>query len=260
MPAEESSYRLRVHRLKLAYYNRVRRWRQGSIRPFAGTVSDVDSSCDIGRLFVEHKGTMVHKWVHYLPAYAEQFERFRGRPIRFLEIGVSHGGSLQMWRSYFGDQATIFGIDVNPECAALNGRGGQVRIGSQADAAFLAEVVREMGGVDVVLDDGSHVAEHQRASFDALFPVLSIDGMYAIEDLHTAYWPKHGGGYRRRGTFIEVTKAIIDDMHHWYHGRASRAIPGGAAVRSVAIYDSIVFISKGDGLRPRHARVGEPGL
>ena len=71
------------------------------------------------------------------------FGAYRGKKIRFLAIGVSKGGSLQMWRKYFGEDAIIYGIDIDPECAQLDGIAGQVRIGSQADTAFLESVVAE---------------------------------------------------------------------------------------------------------------------
>jgi hypothetical protein len=51
-----------------------------------------------------------------------------------------------------------------------------------------------MGGIDVVIDDGSHVAEHQKISFDVLFPLVSDDGLYLCEDLHTSYWKEFQGG------------------------------------------------------------------
>lgn len=60
-------------------------------------------------------------------------------------IGVGKGGSLRMWRRYFGDEAVIFGIDVEPDRAQLGGGDGEVRIGSQADPSFLRSVVGEMG-------------------------------------------------------------------------------------------------------------------
>lgn len=114
-------------------------------------------------LFVNNKGAIVHKWHHYIPLYDRYFSSFRGRKMRFLEIGVSNGGSLQMWRKYFGDDAIIFGIDTDPKCETLNGLAGQVRIGSQTDHGFLESVLKEMGGVDIVLDDGSHHMEHTSA-------------------------------------------------------------------------------------------------
>ena len=81
-------------------------------------------------IFVANKDNVVHKWHHYIPLYDKYFSNFRNRQVRFLEIGVSKGGSLQMWRKYFGEDAIIFGIDIDPECEKYNGLGGQVRIGS----------------------------------------------------------------------------------------------------------------------------------
>jgi hypothetical protein len=145
-------------------------------------------------LFAKNRGVVVHKWHHYIPLYDRYFSPFRGRPVRFLEIGVSNGGSLQMWRKYFGDDAIIFGIDIDPRCESLNGLAGQVRIGSQVDNNFLESVVKEMGGLDIVLDDGSHHMKHVPATIKYLFPRLSHGGIYMIEDLCTAYWKSYGGG------------------------------------------------------------------
>jgi hypothetical protein len=63
--------------------------------------------------FTDHQGRVIHKWHQYFDVYHNHFNRFRGKNITFLEIGVSQGGSLQMWRKYFGPQAKIYGIDIN---------------------------------------------------------------------------------------------------------------------------------------------------
>ena len=210
---------------------------------------------DLSRLFAENQGPMVHKWHHYIPIYDRYFAAWRGKPLRFLEIGVSQGGSLQLWRHYFGPQATIFGIDINPACAQYDGQAGSVRIGSQADPAFLQRVVAEMGGIDIVLDDGSHRMDHVRASLEALFPHLATGGLYLIEDLHTAYWPGYGGGYRNRRNFFNVLRQIMDDMHRWYHDRADRLPALGGAVSAIHVHDSIVVIEKNPVFAPVHSEV-----
>src|SRR6056297_2733088 len=86
----------------------------------------------LAKLFSQNDGPTVHKWHHYIPLYDTYFSRYRNTNVRFLEIGVAEGGSLQMWRKYFGPSATIFGIDIDEGCARLNGHSAQVRIGSQA--------------------------------------------------------------------------------------------------------------------------------
>jgi hypothetical protein len=226
-------------------------------------------STDVGRIIADHDGRLIHKWIQYLSAYSEQFADHRDgvrtteggrRPLRFLEIGVSHGGSLEVWRRYFGPDALIVGIDIDERCAALDGQAARVRIGSQDDPAFLRDVVEEMGGIDIVLDDGSHVARHQRASFEVLFPLLETGGIYAVEDLHTAYWAKFGGGRRRRGTFIEFAKQLIDDMHEPYHRSGRTALPPGCGLTSVSLYDSVVFLRKGPPSRPCTITVGTPSF
>lgn len=210
---------------------------------------------ELGRLFFEHRGRTVHKWLHYLAVYERYLAPFRGQPVKFLEIGVSEGGSLELWRDYFGVQAIIFGIDIDPRCAARATAPNQVRIGSQDDAAFLKGVVSEMGALNVVLDDGSHIGRHQRASFDALFPLLSDHGLYMIEDIHTSYWHGfHEGGYRRRGTAIEYVKGMIDDMHAWYHERTPKT-PAKCDVGAIHVYDGIVVIEKARRQEPAHIRI-----
>ena len=75
------------------------------------------------RYFRANQDRLIHKWVHYFEIYHRHFDRFRGRPVTILEFGVSHGGSLQMWRDYFGDQARLYGADIDPRCADLAGPG-----------------------------------------------------------------------------------------------------------------------------------------
>lgn len=210
-----------------------------------------EPDCELAEIAYSGMCRRVHKWTHYFKIYERHLEKFRGTNFRMLEIGVNGAGSLDMWRKYFGPAATIFGIDINPECAELDSQETPVRIGSQADPDFLKRVVEEMGGLDVVLDDGSHRAKHQRASFHALFPLLSEGGLYLIEDAHTSYWLRFGGGYRRRGTAIEFAKRIVDDMHSWYHRRRS-ITKAQHEIGSVTFHDSIIVIEKQRHERPRH--------
>lgn len=193
--------------------------------------------------------TVVEKWLHYLPVYDDLFAPYIGTNVAMLEIGVWNGGSLDMWRRFFGPDAVLFGVDINPGCARFDGKSASVRIGSQDDPKFLRGVVGEMGRLDIVLDDGSHVASHQRASFEALFPLLSEGGLYIIEDLHTAYYPHMEGGWRRAGSGIEFLKDKIDDMHRHYiePGRNnSESLP---PIESIQFFDSIAVVRKRRQLR-----------
>ena len=196
------------------------------------------------KIFFENKGNPIHKWIHYLPIYDQLLGPYIGTKVRMLEIGVHKGGSLDMWRELLGPDAIIFGIDIDPACAKFDGQSAKVRIGSQADPDFLRRVVKEMGGLDVVLDDGSHVASHQRASFEALFPLLCEGGLYVIEDMQTAYLGHFEGGLRRKGTAIEFLKDKIDAMHRHYlvpGQNRSEAIP---EIESIQFFDALAVVRK----------------
>jgi hypothetical protein len=114
-----------------------------SITQFQGDPSLQNSErTDLHKMFYEHSGPLIHKWVHYLDDYDRFLGKYRGTALRVLEIGVSQGGSLSLWRKYLGRNARIFGIDIDNRCAQFDGRDGCVRIGSQADSAFLRSVFR----------------------------------------------------------------------------------------------------------------------
>lgn len=211
----------------------------------------------VEELFWTNEGPIVHKWHHYLPIYDRYLSPWRGRPVRMLEIGVSLGGSLQLWRKFLGPEAILFGVDIDPACAKFDGQAAQVRIGSQSDPEFLRRVVAEMGGVDIVLDDGSHVSEHIRTSLDTLYPLMVDGGLYLVEDLHACYWRRFGGGYRRQGSFVEAVKTMIDDLHHWYHDQGERVAATAGHLGAIHVYDSMVVLEKIAIAPPRHSRRGQ---
>jgi hypothetical protein len=209
-----------------------------------------EASNDLAKLFYAHKGRLIQKWLHYLDIYDRHFSAYRSTPVKMLEIGVSQGGSLELWRKYLGKDATLFGIDIDPECASRVTAPSQVRIGSQDDPMFLRAVIDEMGPPDIILDDGSHIGRHQRTSFNTLFPLLREGGLYLIEDLHTAYsFVRWEGGYRRKSTGIELVKDMIDDMHGWYHRRKMRTASRNQ-IGAIHIYDSVAVIEKRQVARP----------
>ncbi len=228
---------------------------------FGTKASDALRSTYKGRsadIFFTNKSHLIHKWLHYLPIYDQTLEPFVGTKVRMLEIGVSKGGSLGLWRKFLGEDATIFGIDIQPACAVYDGEAASVRIGSQDDPQFLRSVVSEMGGLDIVLDDGSHVASHQRTSFNVLFPLLSEGGLYIIEDMHTAYWPSFEGGLKRRGTAIEFLKDKIDYMHRHYRTRGLNTEAMMPDIESIQFFDSIAVVRKRKQLPRYHVMAPSP--
>src|SRR5262245_40111027 len=71
---------------------------------------------EIRRAYYQHHGRLIQKWDHYLEIYETFLSPLRSREtLRLLEIGVDHGGSLQLWRKYFGSKARIAGLDISPK-------------------------------------------------------------------------------------------------------------------------------------------------
>ncbi|WP_167880369.1 class I SAM-dependent methyltransferase [Nocardioides guangzhouensis] len=208
--------------------------------------------------FLNNKRRRIHKWVHYFEIYHRHFERFRGRPVNILEFGVNQGGSLQMWRNYFGRQAYINGVDIEPRCAELGGRRIRIFIGDQEDRDFLRSIAAEIGPIDVVIEDGGHRMGQQIATFEEIYPHLSEDGVFLVEDVHTSYWPGFGGGYRKPDTFMEYAKGLTDQLNAWHSREEGFAVDEFTrTTKSVHFYDSIVVFERGTVVEPHAEQRGK---
>jgi hypothetical protein len=142
--------------------------------------------------FDAHKtGRGLWKWRHYFPIYDRHFSKFRGREVHIVEIGIFAGGSLDMWKAYFGDQVHIYGVDVEPSCRVYEGDGIRVFIGDQADKIFWKQFVEEVPRIDIIVDDGGHQFHQQVATFEALLPHLQPGGVYLCEDVCQRSNPFH---------------------------------------------------------------------
>ena len=195
--------------------------------------------------FLTNKDRMIHKWTHYFPIYERHFDRFKNTSPLILEIGCGQGGSLQMWKKYFGPNAEIVGIDIKPDCQEYEEDQIRIFIGDQSDPIFLDRLLGEIGIPDIVIDDGSHVMRHVNASFDFLYPQVSKNGVYLVEDMHAAYWPELEGGYLQKESFIERSKGLVDSLNA-YHSRGAVQVDGFTRnTTSIHFYDSVVVFEKG---------------
>lgn len=126
--------------------------------------------------------------------YHHGYHRFYSDNIKrnitkLLEIGIEKGHSVNLWLEYCPD-ATIYGLDINTEF--INGRV-QIYKGDQSNTNDLHNLIEKTGNnIDVILDDGSHIPEHQILTFAILFPYVTPGGIYIIEDIETSYWKQNG--------------------------------------------------------------------
>lgn len=224
-----------------------------SARLFTRALRSHFAGGDLTRLARLHK---TDKARHGYTAHYERFFRpIRHRRLRILEIGIGgyqdpHAGgeSLRTWKHYF-PRSQICGIDLHEKRLPQESR---IRVyqGSQVDEAFLRRVVGDMGGVDIVIDDGSHRNDHVIASFGILFPLLADGGIYAVEDTQTSYWPFMGGDSEDLAstrTMMGYFKALADGLNHAEYLR-----PGYAPsyldrhVTGIHFFHNLVFVEKGD--------------
>lgn len=173
--------------------------------------------------------------------YEAYFARLRNEPIKILEIGVKNGGSIAMWERYF-PKAEIFGVDIIENCKRFASKRTRIFIGDQGDPEFLRSVIRETGTpLDVIIDDGGHTMQQQCTSFEVLFEHVRPSGYYVVEDIHTSYREKQGGGDPGKpGTFLAMLKGMLDDIH--YTTLRKRGCRDRFPVRAVHVYRRICFI------------------
>jgi hypothetical protein len=127
-------------------------------------------------------GHGIWKWLHYFDIYHRHFQKFVGREVHVLEIGIYSGGSLEMWRNYFGPACHIYGVDIAPACKSYEAENIRVFIGDQADRHFWREFKKTVPRVDILIDDGGHDPDQQRITLEEMLPHLQPGGVFLCED------------------------------------------------------------------------------
>lgn len=209
-------------------------------------------------LFYNHEGKLIHKWDHYFDIYEKYFCKYIGKELNILEIGISHGGSLQLWKKYFGDKVNVYAIDINSECKKLEEERVKIFIGSQSDGLFLQEVLSELPELDIILDDGGHTMNQQIVSFENLYMKVKEEGLYIVEDTHTSYWHEFHGGIKKANSFIEYSKNLIDSLYQGHIDDKRKIVINEITehINCISFYDSVVVFEKQKRPQPFHIRKG----
>jgi len=162
----------------------------------------------------------------YQSVYAEVLGQHRERACNVVEVGVQEGKSLAAWLEFFPN-AFVYGLDLAPP-AVSSGRRFCVLQCDQASVHQLEAAAARIKTAGVVIDDGSHVPDHQLLTFNLFFSrVLEVGGVYIIEDVETSYWRKgelYGtsirAGEESKASVINIfTNAIHRTVNGLYAGR-----------------------------------------
>ena len=173
----------------------------------------------------------------YFEVYDELFSKYRNKKITFVEIGILGGGSLFMWRNFFGPKARIIGIDLNPSAKKWTKYGFEVFIGDQSDTNFWKTFKKKVGKIDIILDDGGHRYVDQITSIECILSNINHDGLIVVEDTHTSYMDGFGD---KKYSLINYIKNTIDKINHKSH--KLKNLNSKDNIWSIKVYESIIAI------------------
>ena len=177
----------------------------------------------------------------YFQVYEEIFSKYVGKKITFVEVGVLQGGSLFMWREYFGKNARIIGVDLHPNSKELEKHGFEIYVGSQSDKNFWKDFYSKVGKIDILLDDGGHVNDQQIITLNETIDNMNDDGTIMTEDVHTSYFKNFGNP--SRFSFINYTKHLIDVVNSRFNEtKIKKNNPFRKKIYSISFYQSVVVL------------------
>jgi hypothetical protein len=130
------------------------------------------------------EGKGVWKWLHYFDIYHRHMQKFVGEEVHVLEVGIYSGGSLDMWKAYFGPKCRMYGVDIEQACKVYEDERTRVFIGDQADRNFWKGFRKEVPLLDVVIEDGGHLPEQQIVTLEETLPYMRPGAVYICEDIH----------------------------------------------------------------------------
>lgn len=132
-----------------------------------------------------YEGTDKNSLHSYGPVYDRIFEPIRESARTVLEIGVLSGASLVALEEYFPN-ATIHGIDIN--LSRLKHGINHPRINfAKMDGTAPDTPARFNAKFDLIIEDASHLPDHQVKSLDIFADFLNPGGIYIIEDIDGAF-------------------------------------------------------------------------
>ena len=195
----------------------------------------------------------------YFPVYDKIFSSYVGKKITFVEIGIAYGGSLQMWREYFGADARIIGVDLYPETPGdskpkreakegLEKEGFEIHEGDQGDPEFWRVFFDKVGKVDIILDDGSHYFNEQIVTTECTVDHIKDGGMLVVEDVWSSFAREAGGPSRNsffayacnRAKGLQYRLGKFARPQHREGAIPHRRVRYDSAVYAINFYQSIV--------------------
>jgi len=136
---------------------------------------------ELTKLAVKH-GT--DKWGKhsYSPYYYDLFKDRKNSVSKVLEIGVAEGAGMRMFRDFFPN-AMIYGAEIDPDRVISEDRIITYECDQYSNSDLLNLIDHTGTDIDLVVDDGSHIPDHQIYTATSLMSVLDPGVIYIIEDV-----------------------------------------------------------------------------
>lgn len=206
-----------------------------------------------------NEGPGIWKWLHYFNVYHQHLQKFVGQEVSMVEVGVYSGGSMPMWREYFGDQCHVHGVDIEDACKIYENDYTTIHIGDQADRQFWKKFRQQVPQVDILIDDGGHKPHQQIVTLEEILPHLRPGGIFICEDID--------------GIGNEFT-SYVNALNHSLNAMVRTADKQNTVctrtnfqseIRSITVYPYMVVIEKADVptptlTAPKHGTKWQPFL
>ena len=151
--------------------------------------------------------------------YEDKLKHYQKLPIKFCEIGIMNGGSLEIFSKYFSNAELILGCDIDSKCKKLHFDEPNIKfvVGDVNNEKIKHQIIQH-SKFDIIIDDGSHQSDDIIKTFCNYFKHLNYGGVYIIEDLHCSYQREHKGGLFFPISSINFLKKLIDIINHEHWG------------------------------------------
>lgn len=168
-------------------------------------------------------GIKYHTDKAYLHNFCNDYEKLLRKDVKTLwEIGILDGASLRMWSEYYPN-AKIIGYDIEDKSSLSFNDNVSVKLLDQSNKSQLSELAKQTD-IDIIVDDGSHITQHQILTFEMLFNCLKSGGQYVLEDLHTSTNVHNANDYKfynNKGALQYLLDIISNNVPVNYPGQTN---------------------------------------
>lgn len=178
-------------------------------------LTKIANECNTDKGFLRDEG---HGFTEF---YNNIFDTFRekaiseNRKLNILEIGIQYGPSLKMFNEFFNHNCEIYGCDIDIRQNNYNDTNVHIYQLDANSKISINNFLNNIGNIkfDIILEDASHIAEHQIHTLLYLYKNVKDDGIYILEDLHVSM-DKRGNSPLYYLMFNDKLNFMSDEEHN----------------------------------------------